>query len=445
MHLGSFDLPKERWKELAGCLERKLSGQSTFQEEAPDIEHIATQIMEQYGRFERRREEKRARQEQQEIVGVDTQSIVTTRTRSLGGEIVAHRAWKALGLDRILKEAQMSARECALAEASVVCRLLEPGSEIDTWEWLTQRTALNELLDVNLEKIEKDGLYAIGDVLYGHKAYIEKALYEEEHRQYARGPMVYLYDLTNTFLEGEKKRNGLAARGRSKEKRSDCPLIALALVVDQRGFPVYSQIYPGNQSEPITLQAVLTRLEESLPPLLKQEKPMLVMDTGIATEENLRLMEEKGYAYTVIERREQRFLEALRTDLSAQEIWKLYMTIQRVESAFRCLKSELGLRPIYHQKTERTQAHLFISILAYHLLNWIEQQLKEAGDHRRWSTIRKTLSSHQQCTVVFLDEGDKVYHLRVFGKPESPHEDIYKKLGVPMLKNRQLTYVARRL
>ena len=72
MHLGSFDLPKERWKELAACLERKLSGQSTFQEEAPDIEHIATQIMEQYGRFERRREEKRSRQEQQEIVGVST-------------------------------------------------------------------------------------------------------------------------------------------------------------------------------------------------------------------------------------------------------------------------------------------------------------------------------------------------------------------------------------
>ncbi|HPY47778.1 MAG TPA: hypothetical protein PLR19_07990 [Thermotogota bacterium] len=83
--------------------------------------------------------------------------------------------------------------------------------------------------------------------------------------------------------------------------------------------------------------------------------------------------------------------------------------------------------------------------MAYHLLNWIEQRLKETGDHRRWSTIRKTLSSHQQSTVVFRDEGDKVYHLRVSGKPESLHEDIYKKLGVPMLKNRQLTYVARRL
>jgi len=138
-------------------------------------------------------------------------------------------------------------------------------------------------------------------------------------------------------------------------------------------------------------------------------------------------------------------LESRRTDLSAAEIWKLYMTIQRVESAFRRLKSELGLRPIYHQKTERTKAHLFISIVAYHLLNWIEQRLKEEGDHRQWSTIRKTLSTHQRCTVIFRDEEDKVYHLRVSGKPESLHEDIYGKLGVPMLKNRQLTYVAHRL
>ncbi|HPM22073.1 MAG TPA: IS1634 family transposase [Thermotogota bacterium] len=576
MHLGSFDLPKERWKELATCLERKLSGQSTFQGEAVDIEQIASRIMEQYRQFSRKKEEKQERQEHQQIVPVDTQSIVTTYTRSLGGEMVAHHAWKALGMDTILKKAGMSARECALAEATVVCRLLDPGSEVSAWEWLTRRTALNELMDVNLEKIGKDGLYDIGDSLYGHKEYIESALYEEEHRQYGQGPMVYLYDLTNTFLEGQGKKNALAARGKSKEKRSDCPLIALALVVDQRGFPVYSQIYPGNQSEPITLQAVLTRLEESLPPLLKQEKPMMVMDRGIATGENLRLMEEKGYAYTVVERRERekdypleweegftligeeadgvyvkrveeegkarvlcasvgrkekeqgmdrlqekRFLEALerlsgrirmkrlkkmekvwervgrirerypsiaqyytvttettqdgkevqslrwevrkvereqrekltgcyvlestRTDLSAAEIWKLYMTIQRVESAFRCLKSELGLRPIYHQKTERTKAHLFISIVAYHLLNWIEQRLKEAGDHRQWSTIRKTLSTHQRCTVIFRDEEDKVYHLRVSGKPESLHEDIYRKLGVPMLKNRQLTYVAHRL
>ena len=576
MHLGSFDLPKERWKELATCLERKLSGQSTFQGEAVDIEQIASRIMEQYRQVSRKKEEKQERQEHQQIVPVDTQSIVTTYTRSLGGEMVAHHAWKALGMDTILKKAGMSARECALAEATVVCRLLDPGSEVSAWEWLTRRTALNELMEVNLEKIGKDGLYDIGDSLYSHKEYIESALYEEEHRQYGQGPMVYLYDLTNTFLEGQGKKNALAARGKSKEKRSDCPLIALALVVDQRGFPVYSQIYPGNQSEPITLQAVLTRLEENLPPLLKQEKPMMVMDRGIATGENLRLMEEKGYAYTVVERRERekdypleweegftligeeadgvyvkrveeegkarvlcasvgrkekeqgmdrlqekRFLEALerlsgrirmkrlkkmekvwervgrirerypsiaqyytvttetspdgkevqslrwevrkvereqrekltgcyvlestRTDLSAAEIWKLYMTIQRVESAFRCLKSELGLRPIYHQKTERTKAHLFISIVAYHLLNWIEQRLKEAGDHRQWSTIRKTLSTHQRCTVIFRDEEDKVYHLRVSGKPESLHEDIYRKLGVPMLKNRQLTYVAHRL
>ena len=88
---------------------------------------------------------------------------------------------------------------------------------------------------------------------------------------------------------------------------------------------------------------------------------------------------------------------------------------------------------------------MFISIVAYHLLNWIEQRLKEAGDHRQWSTIRKTLSTHQRCTVVFRDEEDKVYHLRVSEKPELLYEDIFRKLGVLMLKYRRLTNVAHRL
>ncbi|HPN28727.1 MAG TPA: hypothetical protein PLU68_07305 [Thermotogota bacterium] len=65
--------------------------------------------------------------------------------------------------------------------------------------------------------------------------------------------------------------------------------------------------------------------------------------------------------------------------------------------------------------------------------------------YRQRSATQKAISTHQRCTVVFRDEGDKVYHLRVSGKPESLHEDIHKILGVPMLKDRQLTFVARRL
>ena len=72
---------------------------------------------------------------------------------------------------------------------------------------------------------------------------------------------------------------------------------------------------------------------------------------------------------------------------------------------------------------------MFISIVAYHLLNRIEQRLKEAGDHRQWSTIRKTLSAHQRCMVVFRDEEDKEYHLRVSEKPESLHAKYVRRVS----------------
>jgi transposase len=97
-------------------------------------------------------------------------------------------------------------------------------------------------------------------------------------------------------------------------------------------------------------------------------------------------------------------IETSHEDLSGSEIWSLYTTLTRVENAFRALKSDLGSRPIYHQGSTRTEAHLFISVLAYHLLVSIEYSLRKKGDHRTWSTIREQLSTHQRTTVILLDD-----------------------------------------
>ena len=123
----------------------------------------------------------------------------------------------------------------------------------------------------------------------------------------------------------------------------------------------------------------------------------------------------------------------------------MYMTIQRVEAAFCSLKSTLGLRPIHHQKEERTEGHLFISVLAYHSLNTIEYKLQKAGDNRKWSTIRNVLSTHQRSTAILTDEEGKVHHIRLSGKPESPHQDINRKLGIDNMPPKQISYVATRL
>lgn len=103
-------------------------------------------------------------------------------------------------------------------------------------------------------------------------------------------------------------------------------------------------------------------------------------------------------------------IETTQTDPTAKEIWKQYMQLNRVESAFQDLKSELGLRPVYHQTLQRTEAHLFIGVLAYHLLNSIEHVLKTNGDTREWKTIKEILSTHGRCTIILKGDAKKVYN-----------------------------------
>jgi transposase len=122
-------------------------------------------------------------------------------------------------------------------------------------------------------------------------------------------------------------------------------------------------------------------------------------------------------------------IETTHINLTAKEIWKLYMTLTRIEGAFRAMKSELGFRPVHHHNAERTKGHLFVSVLAYHLLNVIETEMKKEGDHRHWSTLREELGTHQRSTIIMTAENGNVHHLRLSGTPESEHKKIYKILG----------------
>jgi len=132
-------------------------------------------------------------------------------------------------------------------------------------------------------------------------------------------------------------------------------------------------------------------------------------------------------------------IETSHKELSVREIWELYHTLTKVEYAFRCLKTDLGMRPIHHQLADRTEAHLFISVLSYHLLISIETRLREQGDTRQWSTIKKVFCTHARSTIILHGEGNKVYSIRLSGQPEPEQRDIYKKLGVKdPLKNKQM-------
>ena len=120
-----------------------------------------------------------------------------------------------------------------------------------------------------------------------------------------------------------------------------------------------------------------------------------------------------------------------RTDLSAREAWLMYMTLTRAENAFRMMKTPLAERPIFHHLEHRVETHIFLCVLAYHLLVAIETTLLNQGVHTSWATLRSTLSTHQVATIVLPTDRGKVLRIRKGMTPEPEHVELYRLLDVP--------------
>jgi len=120
-----------------------------------------------------------------------------------------------------------------------------------------------------------------------------------------------------------------------------------------------------------------------------------------------------------------------REDLSGPEAWLLYITLTRAESAFRAMKSPLAERPIFHQLERRVEAHIFLCVLAYHLLVAIEKRFLDAGIHTSWATLREELTTHQVVTVLLPASNGDVLKIRKGSTPEPRHKAIYATLHIP--------------
>ena len=599
MELPGLDIEKADFKKLANVLTLRLAGRESLFEADDKIRTAADQMMENYQLI---RDLRPVKADEPTLTPVDLGSVGLRDVRSLGKELVATSFYERLGINEAL--IGLSQKEQALAKAIICTRLIGPVSDLATHRYLRDTSALGELIEatsgIDVTSFGKDAIYEVTDTIYEQKDSIEAHLARSTQRLYPGGRLL-LFDLTNVYLEGSALGNELAAYGHSKEKRNDCALISLALLVDDRGFPVYSHIYAGNQSEPATLSDVLDTLDvRTKGTLFVAEHPMVVMDRGIATAANIALLVERNYPYLVITRgdsakvhvdafkaemdtftpidkadgtqvwvktlttrdenadpvsadavstgktstdtavtdaastdaastdtavteiavislmraakersinegRTKRYLadltrlclaveagtyrvpktverrigrlankhrqvarnyevsvvldadgkaaslsyqpkpeaikntEALygayvietnKEGLSKEEIWHLYVTLTRVEEAFRALKSDLGLRPVYHQLARRTSAHLFISVLAYHLYGAIAYELSTKSDTRRPSTILERLATHMRATVTLTDGERKVHHLRVSTTPDPDQRQIFDSLGI---------------
>lgn len=319
MQLGRITIPRKSWPALAGELERRLSGQVELELNGIDctdgVMSAADRAMSAYGSRGRRKAASVSREMDADYVRVDLNTSATSISRSIGPELLAHDAWQMLDLPRILKDLGLDAGERSVAEAAVAARLISPDSDLGTWNWIRHASAIGELTECGLETLGLNRVYTIADRLYGLREKIEERIRSRFRQLHPSDCQLFLFDLTNFHLEGQALGNKMAHRGKSKQKRSDCKLLSLALAVDSRGFPQFSRMYPGNISEPGTLEDILT--EAGLiggQPCLNLATPVVVMDRGIATRENLKLLAENGISYTLIERgaRNRQYLEQFR-------------------------------------------------------------------------------------------------------------------------------------
>jgi hypothetical protein len=264
LNLGrNFEVPRAQWKALARRIEQLVSGQHDLVPVDLDAqwEEAAQRHAAQLVRAKARLNEGRATKAA-DYQHVDVASLDVVRPRSVAVEHVALEALRQIGLDQKLVALGFNGPQRTAAMANIIARMAVPGSELATHQWLQHRSGLGELIEHDFTRMSPMALYRASDQLLKHKGALEEFLYTRERTLFDFDELITLYDLTNTYFEGSARGNAHAARGKSKEKRSDCPLVTLALVLDGSGFPKRSQVFAGNASEPKTLAEMVGALAD---------------------------------------------------------------------------------------------------------------------------------------------------------------------------------------
>lgn len=229
---------------------------------------------------------------------IDVETMKHNDARDIGAEWMCYHTWEKLGLSTLLQSQGWDQEQIKLAATQVISRAVYPASELKTTRWIKENSAVCELTGYAMEKITKDKLYQSALSLYEISDALEKHLSVRTNELFDIQDKIILYDLTNTYFEGEKRNSRLAKFGRSKEKRNDAKLVVLALVVNMEGFIKYSSIYEGNIADCNTLSDMIDKLAGHTCP----GKAVVVLDAGIATKENLQLISDKGYYYLCVSR-----------------------------------------------------------------------------------------------------------------------------------------------
>jgi hypothetical protein len=497
---------------------------------------------------------------------VDLESTEQLSSKDIGGEWLLKQAFDSLDLPFLLEEIGLGEQQVLDAQLLLIAKLLHPSSELEAMRWLNENSAAAELFSDNGD-ITRYKLYQAATNMYAKKKQLDNLLYKKIGELFPGRAKIVVYDLTNMYFEGQMQGSEKAVFGRSKQKRNDRRLIGLALSIDALGFVRHSQFYKGNVSEPGTFIDLIEALTEQLTGTL--EKPLVVMDAGIATEDNLTLLRNEPYCYDYVcvsrtkptayvkikdqtqtitdnrghkihltkvlvngkqdhylhiksdqkqikenamqEQATKRLEAALQqindklskkgtlkkitkvhekvgaikaklsrvgylyeitytedqakgivtqlhwkrvqekekpkgtyflryTDNAIKEnkIWDLYNLTRDVESVFRCLKTDLDIRPIYHQKDKYIEPHIWLGILSYQVVNYIKNKLKAQGNNDSWTSIVNKMRSMQASTVVIKDQKEQLIYIKLCTRPTQ-----YQKSVFDILKYKDRPYVRK--
>lgn len=498
-------------------------------------------------------------------VAVRLERVCLERARWFGGVWLGWKLWCALKLDELCAELMPEGREAIpwaqMAAVLVIARLTEPSSELHIAEHWYRQSALEDLLGLPVERVNDDRLYRALDRLLPHKQALEQHLRRRLGELFALEYDLLLYDVTSTYFEGLAAGNPLAQRGYSRDHRSDCKQVCIALVVTREGMPVGYELFAGNRNDVTTVEEVVERMERRFG--LAQR--IWVMDRGMTSAENLAWLQKTGRRYLIgtakselrkwahaiaeaddwqsvregveaklcsgpdgqetfvlcrslerrakeqaihtrfekrieqglaklarrierarrplnrgkLERQIGRLLErnaraagrylielepeparpagvrlkwsarpewddwarhsegcyVLRTNITdwdAEQLWRAYIQLSQAEAAFRIHKSELSLRPIWHQREDRVQAHILVCFLAYVLWKTLEQWQSRAGLGRSPRIILDELGRIQSTDLVLplAEDPSRKLRIRCVVKPDQAQALLLDRLGL---------------
>ncbi len=567
LSLGGLEaLPRECHKALADRIEEIVtgngsslfSGSQTFD----DIESLAGHFAEKIVKDKLfspapNKERQLSKAIQNNVQEVDLESMEQIQSREIGGEWLVKQVFDELGIASMLADSGLEGAQIDIAQLLLTGKLLHPSSELEAERWLKENSGVGELYPTK-EDVSRYRLYRAAEAMYKSKDSIEKELYGKLCNLFSGRSKIVIYDLTNMYFTGQMHGSGKAHFGRSKQKQTGSKLIGLALSIDSLGFVRYSRFYNGNISEPGTFEDMLGEVVRQLD--TDGEKPIVVMDAGIATEDNLKLIRGSKYNYDYVcvsrtvpkdydmlaagaesitdnrgnkieltkvcvegvednflhiksdqkykkeasidnkltlrleaqlqdikdklpkkrtlkktekvhekvgrikgklskigwlydieytqdkekgivtdinwhrvkERERPKgeyFLRYTNSTISETDIWNVYNTTRDVEAVFRCLKTDLKIRPIHHQKDKYIEPHIWLGILAYQVVNYIRRGLKKNGVDYSWTTIVEKMKSMQSSIVsVNNKENEKIY-VKLCTRPTADQQLIFDSLN----------------